>query len=98
MSRCRSALLASVAALTLSCAQGAFAQDALVEAEKSAEPEDIEAIGIDEIIVTAQRRAESAQRTSLALTVLSADALNRQGVTTVSDLSNFEISLRRSSL
>ena len=45
-----------------------------------------EAGGIAEIIVTAQRRSESLQRTSIVLDVISAETLARNGITQVADL------------
>lgn len=42
--------------------------------------------GIGEIVVTAQRRAESIQKTALAIEVVGGDALLNSGVTTASDL------------
>ena len=44
--------------------------------------------GLQEIIVTAQRREESAQKTSVALQVLSADAIAKAGITDPSSISN----------
>lgn len=41
---------------------------------------------IEEVVVTAERREETAQRTPLAITALSADQLEKQGVRTVTDL------------
>lgn len=43
---------------------------------------------ITEVIVTAQKRPESASKTPLSLTALSADDLQKQGVSDVSDLTN----------
>lgn len=44
--------------------------------------------GIQEVIVTAQKRPESASKTPLSLTALSADDLQKQGVNDVADLTN----------
>lgn len=43
---------------------------------------------LEEIVVTAQRREESAQKTSLAIEVLSSDAINKAGVTDAASISN----------
>ncbi len=51
-------------------------------------PKGAEAGRLDEVIVTAQRREESAQRIGVALTVLSAAALEDAGVAKVNDLQN----------
>ena len=45
-------------------------------------------VEIEEVVVTAERREETAQRTPLAITALSADQLTKQGVRTVTDLTN----------
>jgi iron complex outermembrane receptor protein len=46
------------------------------------------AIGIDDIIVTASRRAENAQRAALSIQALSSDALTRGNVSKPEDLSS----------
>lgn len=61
---------------TLLSSASAFAQ------EQAAEPG-----GIEEVVVTAQRREESAQKSSLALQVLSQQELERMGVGQPQDLS-----------
>ena len=43
---------------------------------------------LEDVVVTAQRREESAQSIGIALTVLTTDALNDAGVTKVNDLEN----------
>lgn len=43
---------------------------------------------LQEIVVTAQRREESAQKTSLAIEVLSQDAINKAGVTDPASIAN----------
>ncbi len=69
--------LASFTALTLSgvCAAQAPADTGADEAE-----------AIESVIVTARRRAESLQDTPVAMTALSADALERQQITGTTDL------------
>jgi iron complex outermembrane recepter protein len=55
--------------------------------EQTATPVETSSARLEEIVVTAQRREESLQKTSLALEVLSADALERAGVAQTEDLS-----------
>ena len=43
---------------------------------------------LQEIVVTAQRREESAQKTSLAIEVLSQDAINKAGVSDPASIAN----------
>lgn len=49
--------------------------------------------GTQEVVVTAQRRSQSAQDVGIALTVLSGDALTRQGIHSVNQLQNAAPSL-----
>ena len=42
--------------------------------------------GLDEILVTAQRRSENLERTPVAVSVLSGDTLDKQEITTETDL------------
>ncbi len=48
-----------------------------------------ESLTLEEIVVTAQKRAENAQDVPIAITALSAAALEEKGVTNVADVSNF---------
>src|SRR5262252_4160232 len=48
---------------------------------------------LEDVVVTAQRREESAQSIGVALTVLTADALKDAGITKVNDLENTTPSL-----
>ncbi len=43
--------------------------------------------GVGDIIVTAQRRSENVQKSSLSISVLSAEQISRQGVTSTQDIS-----------
>ncbi|MCW2389252.1 iron complex outermembrane receptor protein [Sphingobium sp. B11D3B] len=78
----------AVGAMAIACAAPAFAQEAapstapVNQAEPTAQAED----GISEIVVTAQFRGQSAQKTPLAITALSAETIAAQGLTTVSDI------------
>ena len=47
-----------------------------------------DAAQVDELIVTARRRAESEQKVATALTVISGDELERRNIETVNDLEN----------
>src|SRR5262245_61658969 len=58
---------------------------ALEAAPGAAEPGAAE---LQEIVVTAQRREESAQKASLAVEVLSQDAINKAGVTDPASIAN----------
>lgn len=74
-----SAVLSATTAMAL--AMPAFAQDAEVEAEQDTG-------GLDVIIVTAQKRAESAQDVPIAISVFSGDDLTERAVTNVSQLTS----------
>jgi len=71
--RAKSAVLGIAAALTFSFAVAAAATDAS---------------GLDEVVVTAQRREESAQNVGIALSVISGASLADKGITHVDDLQN----------
>lgn len=47
---------------------------------------DTETAGVQDIVITAQRRSENVQRSSLAIQVLSGDAVQKAGATQASDL------------
>src|SRR5262245_26794095 len=55
-------------------------------AQQSAGEESAQSGGLEQVIVTAQRREESVQRSSLAISVVSASALQQAGVTQARDL------------
>lgn len=76
---------ASLAAIALGfTAAPAFAQDA--PAAPAAQSEEF---GVEEIIVTAQRREERLQDAPLSITALSSDALAARGIDNLGDVSNF---------
>ena len=77
--RVGAASLASLIAMVQ--AVPAFAQDAPAAAAETPKP-----IASDEIIVTAQRRSETLERTPVAVSVLSGAMLQRQAIVTESDL------------
>ena len=62
------------------------AQVAAAPAPGSASPADQATAGIDDIIVTAQRREESLQRVPLAITAIGTAALREQNVQTLADV------------
>lgn len=85
----RTLLLRSVAAsaaLLAAAGTAVHAQNAVLPGieTQSTEPE---ASTVDEIIVTAQRRSESAQKTPLAIDVVSAQAVANANITTLTGLS-----------
>lgn len=87
-------LLAGTALALVS--QTAFAQDAPVQNvsdDSNAVPGENAEGGLAEIIVTAQRRQETAQRTGIAIDVVTGDELVTQGVTQASDLGKLVPSL-----
>lgn len=93
-----SALLAGMFAPAVACAAAdreAVEQSRPAEAAGSAEQAADQAQaeggsandGLGDIVITAQRRSESAQRAALAISVVSSDAVIERGVTTPSQLS-----------
>jgi iron complex outermembrane receptor protein len=79
-------LLGSAAALALT-ATSATAQDAPAVAQDAAAPEaNAETSGLEEIVVTAQKREENLQRTPIAITAFSAGELERTGSSNILDL------------
>jgi outer membrane receptor protein involved in Fe transport len=75
---CREMLIALMAGAAFIPTQ-ALAQDA---AEGTAEPEG----GVADIIVTAQKRAQSINDVGLSITALSSDALDKQGILSMQDM------------
>lgn len=76
-SRPHLALLCSTAALSLPIAP-VLAQDNADDGQKFG--------GIEEIIVTAQKREENLQDTPISITALSADTLEKQGINSMNDM------------
>ncbi|MDR7155710.1 iron complex outermembrane receptor protein [Sphingobium xenophagum] len=62
-------------------AQQTTSPDATVPAQAASE-----AAGINDIVVTAQRRAENLQKSSLSISVLTAEQIGRQGVSRTEDI------------
>ncbi len=79
------AQIAAVALIAPWIANAAQAQDAAPAAD-AAPAEDTASQGLSEIIVTAQKRAESLQDTPLAISAINAEAIEQRGITNVAAL------------
>lgn len=84
----KGACAASLCAFTLATPEWALAQQV--------EPRD--PAGLEEIVVTAQRREESAQRAAISIDTISAAELERTGITRVDDLTLLTPALRAESV
>jgi len=73
-----------IGAATLLCFSSTYA-DSGASAGAATEPA-ADSSGLEEIVVTAQRRSENLERTPVAVTVVGADALAKQDIVTQSDL------------
>lgn len=82
MSIHRLALFAGGSILTLALVSGAAAQGVVT----SPPPSDDQAESLGEIVVTAQKRSESISRVGMSITAATGEALIKQGVTDVSQL------------
>ena len=83
-------LLATTACVSLVLPVSAMAQDSAATAEPtSAEAAD----GLEEIVVTAQRREESLQRAAVAVTAVTGDDLTKSGITETANLGRLVPSL-----
>src|SRR5690606_37922775 len=81
-------LYASAAVVALFALQGvAHAQDAGSGASQNAQSQR-DNVGINDIVVTATRQATNLQDTPIAITAVTAEALQSRGVTSVSDLTS----------
>ncbi|MEO7691008.1 MAG: TonB-dependent receptor [Sphingomonas sp.] len=80
----RTLFLAGTALALVGSAQTSWAQDVPPQTQSDGTPE---AQGLQDIVVTAQRREESAQRAGVAMDVVSGAEVLNQGVTQPSDLS-----------
>jgi len=78
----KEAILAMTASMPLMFCQETFAQTEPVQPAAA----DGEFAGLEQVVVTARRREESAQSTPVALAVLSAEQLDRQGIEDLRDL------------
>jgi len=76
-----SAFTPAIAGCLVCFATAAVAADSSSTADAAADQ-----TGIDEIVVTAQRRSENLEKTPVAISVLSGDMLEKQDITTETDL------------
>jgi iron complex outermembrane receptor protein len=82
---CKHFLLASSALVFAAYSgSGAFAQSASPATVQNAAP--ATSTQLQEVVVTAQRRAENLERTPVAVSVVSGDALTKQGIASEADL------------
>lgn len=72
--------------LSLIALCGSFAGAGMVSAQDMPQVEENEAGGLEDIVVTAQKRSERLQDVPIAVTVFSGEALSAKGVTNVMDL------------
>ena len=79
----RTVLQALTLSTVLAAAAPALAQDA---APVEAAPEAVESVGLEDIVVTAERREQNLQDVPISATVLSAETIARRGVTSIADL------------
>lgn len=77
-----------VTAVALTVATPVWAADDQADAASSATPAEPTEAGIGDIIVTASRRSESVQNSSLAISVVGSEQLSRAGVTNSIELQN----------
>ena len=75
----RNLLLLTTSAVVLTWTTGAYAQSAPA-------PSSSTNAGVEEVVVTAERRTVSLQKTNIAASVLSGQDLANKGITTVDDL------------
>lgn len=78
----RSYLMLGAAVVAMTVASGARAQSPASDAGPVAEP----VVGLDEIVVTAQKRSENLQTVPIAITAMSGEALQSKGIENISDL------------
>lgn len=85
-------------ALGLGLAAAAFAPNAMAQSEAAAEAAPTENAGLEDIIVTAQRRQESSQKAAIAITALGAEQLTRANVTSATQLTSIAPALQINSV
>lgn len=85
-------------ALGVSLATAAFAPHALAQSESAPEAAPSENAGLEDIIVTAQRRQESSQKAAIAITALGAEQLTRANVTSATQLTTIAPALQINSV
>jgi len=79
-----SAILGAASSLAIAAATPAHAQQASAEAQEA--PSDAPSGGLEDIVVTAQKRAQSVQDVPISISVLSATAIERGSIKAASDL------------
>ena len=89
MSRFHLSSVAAAVAAVLASSQLAYAQDQAAAPEAAAEP-----AAIEEIVVTAQKRAESIQEVPLSIMAVGSDMLEKTGVNSAADLTRLVPNLR----
>jgi iron complex outermembrane receptor protein len=85
-------------ALGLSLAAAALAPQASAQSQTEAEAAPTENAGLEDIIVTAQRRQESSQKAAIAITALGAEQLARANVTNATQLTSIAPALQINSV
>lgn len=85
-------------ALGISLGVAAFAPHALAQSEPAAEAAQAERVGLEDIIVTAQRRQESSQKAAIAITALNTEQLTRANVTNATQLTSIAPALQINSV
>ncbi|HEY0959743.1 MAG TPA: TonB-dependent receptor, partial [Novosphingobium sp.] len=88
----RSAIRSAASIFAISMSFAAHAQSAPPASESGSAASDAN-IGIQEIVVTAQKRAESAQKVPIAISAFSADAISERAVGNISQLSGLSPSV-----
>ena len=86
-------LRAGTAAILAIGAQPAFAQQQPTGTQDAPTTEDARPEGLEDIVVTAQRRSESLQRAALAVSAVTGDQLARSGITETANLGKLVPSL-----
>ncbi len=82
----------SIAAISIGMAAPANAEGTPApdtNAEASASSDQAQPVGLEEIVVTAQKRSENLQRTPIAITAVTSADIARRGVTDISGVANF---------
>lgn len=79
-------IIGSLTAAAPAAAQQGSAPPAAIDPEQQASPQTASNDGLADIIVTAQRRSESAQSVPIAVTALTGDQLNKLGLASSADL------------
>ncbi|WP_380875946.1 TonB-dependent receptor [Sphingomonas sp. DBB INV C78] len=76
----------AIAACLIACATPAFAQDAAPAQSEPGSTADLEAQGLEEIVVTAQKRSESLQKTPISIMAMTSADIEKKGIVDITDL------------